>query len=211
MSEPILSDEIRTDLLRSSWVVETARAEVYGSWAGEAPRFEAAQSRAVRRGRDRRGLATFSPSKTGLRAGRSTRRLDAIGGRGVGRAFCGALHRAPGRLGGGPYRSLSRRRGTGVANPGRRGPERGRVPTCPPPRPRVRAPPGGTRTRWRGAAPRGGPLGSSPRFSLGGVKRSSRGGGHQLFGGRALHSIGRPLRKGRGFGAVGRAGGSGGA
>ena len=49
MSEPILSDEIRTDLLRSSWVVEAARAEVYGSWAGEAPRFEAAQNRAFRR------------------------------------------------------------------------------------------------------------------------------------------------------------------
>ena len=49
MSEPILSDEVRTDLLRSSWVVEAARAEVYGSWAGEAPRFEAAQNRAFRR------------------------------------------------------------------------------------------------------------------------------------------------------------------
>lgn len=49
MTEPILPDEIRTDLLRSSWVVEAARAEVYGSWAAEAPRFEAAGSRAVRR------------------------------------------------------------------------------------------------------------------------------------------------------------------
>lgn len=49
MSEPVLSDEIRTDLLRSAWVVEAARAEVCGSWTAEAPRFEAARSRALRR------------------------------------------------------------------------------------------------------------------------------------------------------------------
>jgi hypothetical protein len=46
---PTLSDEIRTDLLRSAWLVESARAEVYGSWAAEAPPFEAASSRAIRR------------------------------------------------------------------------------------------------------------------------------------------------------------------
>jgi len=49
VTESILSDEIRTDLLRSAWVVEAARAEVFGSWKAQAPRFEAALSRAVRR------------------------------------------------------------------------------------------------------------------------------------------------------------------
>ncbi|MDQ3661460.1 MAG: metallophosphoesterase [Actinomycetota bacterium] len=49
MTDPILSDETTTDLLRSAWLVEAARAEVYASWTAEAPHFEAAQDRALRK------------------------------------------------------------------------------------------------------------------------------------------------------------------
>jgi hypothetical protein len=49
MAPPALSQEILIDLMRSAWLVEAARAEVYGSWAAEAERFEAARERALRR------------------------------------------------------------------------------------------------------------------------------------------------------------------
>jgi hypothetical protein len=49
MARPALSQEILIDLLRSAWLVEAARAEVYGSWAAEAERFEAVRARALRR------------------------------------------------------------------------------------------------------------------------------------------------------------------
>ena len=49
MTEPSLAPDVILDLMRSAWVVERARAAVYGSWEGTAARFGGSRERAEER------------------------------------------------------------------------------------------------------------------------------------------------------------------
>jgi hypothetical protein len=46
-----ITGDIVTDLVRSGWIVEAARSEVYARWAGHVPRFDASARRARERAR----------------------------------------------------------------------------------------------------------------------------------------------------------------
>jgi len=61
VADDALSKELITDLIRSAWVVEMARARVYETWAGAEPRFSA------------------SARRTGARAALVARSLDTLG------------------------------------------------------------------------------------------------------------------------------------
>lgn len=44
-----LADDLVTDVLRSAWIIESGRAEVFATWAGDEPRFTVSTERARRR------------------------------------------------------------------------------------------------------------------------------------------------------------------
>jgi predicted phosphodiesterase len=50
MATQNLAEEVLDDLLRSAWIIETSRAEVYRAWSKEASKFERSHERAAARG-----------------------------------------------------------------------------------------------------------------------------------------------------------------